>query len=222
MCSLILYRVNGSCSIVPHSILLHFGIPFSAVRLKSGPNRRYEAADGSFSHSEYLAINPTGFVPAVIINDIVITEMPAVLTYIATRIPNKDLLGKEGLERAKAVEWMAWLSGTLHSDGFGALWRPYRFADDGSAHATISTKGREVIETCYRRIEERLTGRSWAVGESLTLVDFNLYVFWRWGHEIGNDMQKEYPTYGHVMRKVEGLEGVTRAVELEEEVFYFK
>lgn len=33
-----LYRTNGACSLVPHSILTHFAIPFNAVEMEPTPD----------------------------------------------------------------------------------------------------------------------------------------------------------------------------------------
>lgn len=114
----------------PHSILLHYDIPFTQIPMCPSSDRvstgnRYVAADGSLSHEEYLVINPTGYVPAIVVGTggeaTTITEMPAVLSYISSLAPHLKLLGEGPLEQAKVAEWTAWLSGTLHSGGFGGV-----------------------------------------------------------------------------------------------------
>ncbi|KAL0944697.1 glutathione s-transferase [Colletotrichum truncatum] len=235
--SLTLYRVNGSCALVPHCILTQYAIPFHGVPMEPTPDSsfgsRYRATDGSLSHEEYLRINPTGYVPCIVVqpdhNDgddgasgTAIGEMPAVLTYIASLLPEKNLLGRTDAQRAKAYEWLCWLSGTLHSLGFAAFWRPERFVVGEEAKKEVSVRGREVIDKCYARIEAALNGREFAVGEGLTVVDFNLYVFWRWGRLIDVDMERHYPSYGRLMRVVEGLEGVRKAVQVEGKQLYFE
>ena len=42
--------------------------------------------------SEYLAINPKGRVPALVTDDGVITETPAILTYVAQSFPAANLI----------------------------------------------------------------------------------------------------------------------------------
>ncbi|KAL4723597.1 hypothetical protein ACLX1H_009235 [Fusarium chlamydosporum] len=105
MPKLTLYRTNGSCSLVPHAILRHYNIPFDAIRLKPGPDG-YEAADGSFTNAEYHAIHPRGYVPALTVDDETITEMPAILSYISSLIPNEKLLGVTAFQNAKVLEWL--------------------------------------------------------------------------------------------------------------------
>ena len=222
---LTLYRADGACSVVPHSILLHYGIPFTPVTMESGPNRksagmRYVAADGSLSHEDYLAINPEGYVPALVVGEgeavqpTIIAEMPAVLTYLASLTPNAKLLGDEPLQQAQVVSWMAWISGTLHATGVSVYFLQGRVVDDEHAFPGVKRKAHDIIEKSFSRIEGSLTGRKFADGRGLTAVDFNLYPFWRWAKMCGLDLGR-YPRYAAHMKMIEGLEGVRKALVAE-------
>ncbi|KAI0159066.1 glutathione S-transferase [Pestalotiopsis sp. NC0098] len=220
--TLTLYRGAGACSLVPHAMFHHLHLPFRSIPLEMNANGQYAAADGSFTHEEYVArINPTGFVPALDVGDgTIVTEMPALLSYIvntaADRGQSADLLGKTPLEKAQVLQWLTWLSGTLHGQGFGALWRPARFVGAREdLYETVQGKGREIVQAGFSRIEKALDGKQYLVGESLTVADFNLYVFYRWGKRIGLEMNGAYPGYTRVMRAVETLEGLKKAIEVE-------
>lgn len=215
MPKLTLYRTNGSCSLVPHAILRHYNIPFDAIRLKPGPDG-YEAVDGSFTNAEYRAIHPRGYVPALTVDDETITEMPAILSYISSLIPNEKLLGVTAFQNAKVLEWLVFLSGTLHGLGYGAWLRPVRFSDDASAYEGIRAKGKTVIEESFARINNAYQDSQFAVGSGLTVVDFNVYVFARWAHEVDIDLEKEYPFYYGHLKRIEKLKGVKAALEAEQ------
>ncbi|KAF2623787.1 glutathione S-transferase [Macroventuria anomochaeta] len=219
MPELTLYRKDGACSFVPHALLRHLAIPFKAIVMREGPDG-YEAADGSLTHAEYLNINPLGYVPVLIVDGEVITEMPAILTMIAHLAPDqeagREMLGRTPLEKARVVEWMAWLSGSLHSLGFAAFWREYRFVEEHSeCYPPVKEKGRKVIKQCFERIDKRLKGRNYAVGDAFTVVDFNLYLFWRWGNDIGFNMKERFPHYGLVLQNTEKLDSIRGAVREE-------
>ncbi|KAM0302900.1 hypothetical protein ACHAPM_003685 [Fusarium culmorum] len=215
MPKLTLYRTNGSCSLIPHAILLHYKIPFTTIRLKSGPNG-YEAADESFTNAEYRAIHPRGYVPALAVDNEIITEMPAILSYISSLIPKENLMGITSFQNAKVMEWLVFLSGTLHGLGYGAWLRPGRFSDDLSAHGEIRAKGKNIIHESFKRIDDGYRGHQFAIGKHLTVVDFNVYVFARWAHEVDIDLEREYPFYYQHLKRIEELEGVRDAVKVEE------
>ncbi|SPO01602.1 related to glutathione S-transferase GST-6.0 [Cephalotrichum gorgonifer] len=218
-----LYRADGACSLIPHTILTHFGIPFKAVPMVPSATDltkgfRYAAADGSLSHEEYLAIHPMGYVPALVVTSdsqsTVITEMPAVLSYISSLAPDQHLLGETPLEKAKVLEWLSWLAGTLHGRAFGGLFRPARSTDNEAAFEGIKSRGHELVKECFARIDEGLSGREFAVGDRLTAVDFNLYPFYRWATMHKFDLET-YPAYTKHIKKLEALEGVQKAVAVE-------
>jgi glutathione S-transferase len=43
----------------------------------------------------------------------------AIATAIANLAPGRHLMGRTALDRVRVYEWMTWLSGTLHGQGFG-------------------------------------------------------------------------------------------------------
>ena len=215
MPEIVLYGADGSCALVAHMLLRELQVPFKRVRMTVGPDG-YEAADGSLSHAAYLKIHPSGYVPALSVDGFVVTENPAILQYIASFAPERELLGSTTKETYRAMEWMAWLSGTLHGSAFAGLWRPTRFVDDAEyAHAAIVEKGHKKIIACYGRIEESVEGE-FAVGSHLTVVDFYLHNFWRWGCQIGVDMTP-YPRYRAVARQIEQLERAKAAIAEEDQ-----
>lgn len=113
---------------------------------------------------------------------------------------------------------MAYLSGTLHAQGFGPFFRPHRFVGGNtSAYEYVKDNARKVIEVGLARIEARLgsPGGRYVVGEALTTADFNLYIFYLWGGRIGIEMGKVYPSYTRLMREIDGLEGVKKATKVE-------
>ena len=223
---LTLYLKPGACSLAPHSVLAHVGLGYKIVLMKQAANgnstySRYEAADGSLPHDEFLKINPKGFVPTLVLgegSDAVITEMPAVMTYIGSIAPQDlNLLGTDIISRAKVVEWLAWLSGAVHSNGFGAFWRPGRFADDSNAETmqNIRRRGEEVLTKAFATIEGKLEGKEFAVGEALTVVDFLLFVLWWWWYGLKPQSKEKYPNYARLAQKVRALDGVNKAIVAE-------
>ena len=220
-----LYRYSGACSFAPHVLLRHLGVPFHDVVMRVGSDG-LEPADGSLTHAEYLQIHPSGYVPALTVDGRAVTEMPAVLTMIAHLAPDREaglrLLGKTDTDKVDVVHWMAWLSGTLHSVGFGTTMRPERFVGDkADAYPAVQAKGRSIIAASFERIDQKLRGKTYAVGDYLTVVDFNLYFFWRWGMMYDMPMAEKYPNWAKVLKRLEELEAIRKAMEVEGFDLYF-
>lgn len=212
MPQLTLYSAKGSCAFVPHAILLHHNIPFRLVPMAFGP-QGVHAADGTISHKEYLKIHPMGYVPALAVDEAIITEVPALLSYISSLEPQAKLFGHDSLSHARVMEWLSYLSGSVHGRGFGLLFRPGRYSDDEKDFDKLRVKGKEFVGSCFGLIDSRLKGKTFAVGDELTAVDFYLYIFARWGKEVGFVMESEFPEYAAHAVRMEGVEGVRKAIE---------
>ncbi|GAP86673.1 putative glutathione s-transferase [Rosellinia necatrix] len=232
-----LYHADGACSFVAHALLLQLGIPFRAVAMRfAADGGGLESADGSISTAAYRAISPAGYVPVLVVDGEVVTEQLAVANMIAAQAnhhnnSNNDnnndddddeasgFLGRDTLSRVRVVEWMAWLSGTVHAQGYGPLLRPMRFVEAGrdDVYPAIRAKGLATVEASHARIEARLTGRQHAVGDQPTVVDLFLYLLWGWGGRLAHieDMGARYPAWEGVVRRAEALRGVREAAARE-------
>ncbi|KAI0858016.1 glutathione S-transferase [Xylaria cubensis] len=219
MSQITLYYGKGSCSLAPHSLLQHLGISFKTREMVIGDNG-LETADGSLSNAEYRKINPAGYVPCLVVDGEPITEQFAVMTMIALLSPDKEvgeaLLGRNSLDRVLITQWMSWLSDTLHSSGYGAYLHPQRYVEDHKDYYdAVKAKGLKVIEYAHDLIEKKLAGRTYVVGDHLTVVDIFIYVIWRWGAPLAGLDMKKYPAYSKLAQRVEALDGVKKATKAE-------
>lgn len=186
MSTIRLWFSPGACSLAPHILLNDSGLPFEAIRVP--------IKDGAHLTPEFARLNPKHRLPVLALDDQVITELPAIATAIAHLAPGRHLMGRPGLDQARVYEWMNWLSGTVHAQGFGCIWRPHRFTDDPAMHEAITAKGHRTVGECFAMIEAKLTGDH-AVGDAFTAVDPFLLVLYRWGNRIGLDMRKTYARF---------------------------
>jgi len=190
--------------------------------------------DNSMTRDEYLLrVHPDGMVPALQVDGTVITEMTGILTYIAALAEEHgkhNWLPSDPVQRAKAYEWISWLSGTLHSQAFTAMWRPDKFSDDEGAYAGIQARARATIERHYERIEARLVDdegsggkRGHVVGREFTVVDVLAYLFWRWAKHVDLEkgMLERWPRFAEVAREVERLDSTKVAMEIEQQGLWF-
>lgn len=202
-----LYYSPGACSLAIHIMLEELNFRYK-LKLVS-------VAEGKTSEPEFLSVNPKGRVPVLEVDDAILTEAPAILVYLAKAKPESGLLPSGALDSFRCLEWLNWLSGTVHSVGYGQLWRPERFTDDRTQFENIVAKGRENITAAYHQIEKNLTDREWSVGNRYSCVDPFLLVFYLWGNAIGFAMQTDYPAWSAHAARVLARDAVQRAIAQE-------
>ncbi len=196
----------GACSLAPHVLLQETCLPFDPVLTSF--------AAAAHLTDEFARINPKKRLPVLSLDREVITEVPAIATAIANLAPERHLMGRTALDHVRVYEWMIWLSGTLHGQGFGGLWRPERFSDDPAAFDGIKVKGRRIILDCFQLIETKIK-TPYSVGNGFTAVDPYLLVFYRWGNGVGFDMADACPRYTAFARELVQRESVKAALEAE-------
>jgi glutathione S-transferase len=104
---LTLYFAPGSSSMAVHIALHEIGAPFEGRPL-SFKNQDLRAP-------EFLALNPEGKVPVLLIDGRPLTEVAAILFYLAKRFPDAELLPRGDVEaEAQALSWMSFIASTLH------------------------------------------------------------------------------------------------------------
>ncbi len=180
----------GSCSLAVRIVLEECEIRYTEHRVTA------RDADRDTLRTEWLARNPKGRVPALSpvtgraggAQDL-LTEVPAILCYLARLRPDLDLMPSDPARGARTLEWLNYLSGWVHSVCFAQLWRPARFVDDPASFASVQRRGRVNLTEAFAAIEAILAdGRSWAVPDRFSVADAFLLVFYRWGALIDVDM----------------------------------
>src|SRR5437868_5172975 len=98
---LTLYFAPGSSSMAPLIALHETGAPFEAKPLS--------LAKKDTRTPEFLAINPNGKVPVLLIDGRVLTEVAGILFYLARTFPAAGLLPQGDVEaEAQVVSWMSY------------------------------------------------------------------------------------------------------------------
>ena len=192
-----LFYFNGACSLAPHIALEEAGAAFDPVRI--------DALAGEQYRPDYLRINPRGRVPALTIDDWVLTESTAILQFIACSFPEAGLWPETPGDQARVVEWLAWLASTVHV-AYAHVRRPERYADGEAALTEVRAKGLATSRDLWRTIEARIGKGPWAIGDRYSVADPYLLVFWTWGRGpiLGFDMASDCPNWtAHALRMAE-------------------
>ncbi len=214
-----LYYSPGTCSMAPHIVLEEIGEPYELQLVSASGPREGEMT----STPEWKAINPKARVPALLGvagrmggAENLLTEVHAILIYLARTNPSANLLPADPAAEARCIEWMNWLSGNVHTMSYAQIWRPQRFTTEEHGFPAVRTRGRENVRDHYAYIERLLADwRRWAVPEGYTVVDAYLVVFYYWGCRINLNMKTLYPAWTRLTERVVARPAVQRVLQNE-------
>ena len=171
-----LYYAPGAASLVVHWLLIETGAKHEL--------RRVDLEAGEHKRPAYLALNPAGVVPTLLVHSDPVTETAALVLHLADAHPSVAFAPETGtIERARYYQWIAHLANTLHP-AFRTWFYPHEAA--GEEHVDIAkAKARERIEAVWDRVEAHLGKRGpYLLGVSATAADFLLTMFMRWSRNM--------------------------------------
>jgi glutathione S-transferase len=148
---LTLYFAPGSSSMAVHIALHEIGAPFQA--------RPISMAKKEQRAPSFVALNPLGQIPVLSIDGRPLTEVAAILFYLAKKFPDAGLLPVRNIEaEAQAISWMSFIAATLH---------PAR------------ARGLDYAAKVYAVADRRLGDEPWAIGR-YSIADIHLFrLYWR-------------------------------------------
>ncbi len=178
MSRLRLHYGSGSCALATHVALEEAGADYEAVRVDLSAGEQFSPA--------FLALNPKARVPVLETEQGPLTEVPAILGYIAAVHPAADLAPIDPFGLARMNAFNAWISSTVHVAIAHGL-RGYRWADGEEARADMAAKAVTNYAECFDLIERTLQGGPWVLGDRFSTSDIYLYLMTRWLPRIGLD-----------------------------------
>jgi glutathione S-transferase len=188
---LTLYFTPGASSMAPHIALHEVGAQFESHAI-SLANKEHQAP-------AYLAVNPEGKVPTLLIDGRRLTEVAGILWYLARRYPQADLLPVGDIEaEAQVVSWMSFVAATVH---------PAR------------ARGLDYAMGIYQLADQRLGNREWAVGR-YSIADIHLFrLYWRFANSLKPKPGSLPSLEGHYARMM-ARPAVRRTIEIESAIGY--
>jgi glutathione S-transferase len=170
-----LYYAPGACSLSPHIALNEAGLAFDKVRI----DNRTKIMDGG---GDFLQINPLGYVPVLELDDgSRLTEGPAIVQWIADRVPEKRLAPANGTpERTELQRWLNFISTELHK-GFTPLFIP---AMPEEAKKIF----RERLGARFAHVDRHLAGKAYLLGKEFSVADPYLFTISNWAAGVGVDL----------------------------------
>jgi glutathione S-transferase len=187
---LTLYFAPGSSSFAVHIALHEIGVPFEGKPMSF--------RKGDLRSPGYLALNPEGKVPTLLVDGRPLTEVAAILYYLAKRYPDAGLLPRDDVEAdAQALSWMSFAASTLH---------PAR------------RRGLDYANEVYAIADRRL-GSGWALGY-YSITDIHLFrLYWRFANSL-RPAPETFPNLTAHYARMMARPAVQRAIEVEAAIGY--
>jgi glutathione S-transferase len=152
--------------------------------------------------ADFLAINPAGQVPAVILADgRPLAQSNAIILHLAE---GSDLIPTDTYLRARMFEWLFWEQYS-HEPYIAVARFHVRFL--GKPVAELDPRLFEGGHTALRRLDESTQGGGFLVGDGVSLADIALVAYTRWAGEGGFDLTG-YPALRAWIGRVERALGI--------------
>jgi glutathione S-transferase len=174
--SVVLYGSPSTASLVVHWLLLELEVPFQLHLLDF--DRREQKSP------EYLALNPAGRVPTLLIDGQTLTEAAAISLHLADLHPASGLLPAPGTPaRAQAYRWMFFCANTLQP-AYRAWFYPDEPAGAGQEEQ-VRQQARMQIESAWQQVSDHLLAHGpHLLGEPLSVADFMMTMMMRWSRNM--------------------------------------
>lgn len=187
---LTLYLSPGASSMAVHIALNEIGLPFEIRSLSFARKEHRNAA--------FRAVNAEGKVPTLLIDGRVLTEVLAILFYLARRYPDANLLPDDIEQQAQALSWMSFIAATVH---------PAR--QHGLDHA------RQI----YALADRKLGKDDWILG-TYSIADIHLFrLYWRFFNSLKPD-RAEFPHLSALYDRMMARPAVQQTIAAETAIGY--
>jgi len=166
-----LYYAKGTAALPVHIALEESGAEYE-LRLLD-----FTAKD--HLQPDYLNVNPKGRVPALVTDNGILTEAPALLAYIGQTYSAANLIPSTPFGFAQAQEFNLYIAATVHVAHAHKM-RGARWSDDTASHDAMRMKVAENMTGCAEFIENRYLKGPWVLGEQYSVCDPYLFLVTRW------------------------------------------
>ena len=180
--------ISGNCLKVKWT-LDHLGLPYEWI--ETG------VLNGETRTPQFLAINPAGQVPTVLLADgRPLAQSNAIISHFAE---GSALIPADPYARGKMMEWLFWEQ--YSHEPYVAVAR-FQVAYLGKAPADLDPKLVERAKGALQRLEDALGDGAFLVGDECSLADISLVAYTRVAPEGGLDLSP-YPAVRAWIARVE-------------------
>lgn len=160
-----LYHSTGACSLATLTILNELAIPVKVINVNT--------------LTDFNTVNPVASVPALTIDDQVLTEGAAIVLYLLKKHDN-DLLPSEPQARQQAIEHIMFANATMHP-AYSKLFFINEHISNEDAKQQALDAAAAHINKLWRVVEDKLSQQQYLGGDQPSAADIMLAVYSSWG-----------------------------------------
>ena len=146
-----------------HWMLAELDLAYETLPLDLRAKEQYQPA--------YLAINPAGQIPTLLVDDFILSESMVITRYLAARF-KPELNGRTLEEQAKGAQWELWTMLNLQTHFSTLAMQKWT----GVAQPEAEAKAREALPSKLVILEGQLAKHPFIVGDQFTTGDLNIAV----------------------------------------------
>jgi glutathione S-transferase len=181
-------RISGNCMRV-RFVAEKLGIPYQWIETS--------VLKGETRTPEFLAINPAGQVPVVVLRDgRILAQSNAIMLYLAE---GTSLIPTDAYERAFMMQWLFWEQYS-HETAIAVrrFHKSYLKKPESEIDPSLKPRGERALSL----MDRHLADRRYFVGDRITLADIALVAYTRWADEADFDLAN-WPHVRHWVARIE-------------------
>ena len=168
-----LYWCPFTASLAPMAVLEETGAEYDAELV--------DIDAGRHKSPEFLAVNPRGLIPAMMLPDgQTIFEAAAMVLHLCDCYPGAGLAPpQDDPLRARYYQWMLYLADTPQPN-YRRYYYPERFSTDPADADKVRTRGVEALLADWKIVDDALAGGEWLLGETFSACDIYMQMLTTW------------------------------------------
>ncbi len=171
-----LYWNRGTGAFAVETALRLSGADFEGVQVDHKAGAHHEA--------DYLAINPAGQIPTLVLPDgQLMTESAAMVLHIADAFPDSGYWPSDPTERAVAFRWLVYASAQLYETDLRYSY-PARYVSDESCAEAVRQAANAHVDKLWAILAEALSPGPYLFGDTFTLVDPYMAMLAAWHYDL--------------------------------------
>jgi glutathione S-transferase len=195
------FGIKGSRASRTLWVCRELGIPFEHVQINF--------ADPTTKTPEFLAVNPSGKIPAIDDEGFHLSESMAINVYLAKK-HSSPLMPKDLQSEALVLQWSFWVMSEIEKPLLQVLFQRMKLPDDPQAakyfrdrnplNPELEKASIEALDKPLTVMNAHLAGRQYLLGNDFTIADLNVASVMAWAFGAKLDLSAKPNVHGWLSR----------------------